>query len=111
MGFTFDRLGVRVPAVVVSAYTRAGTVIHDEMHHASVIATLCAQHGLAPLTARDAGATPIHNALTSDTPRQPSTWPMACSTDRSAPSLASAATSPGPSLTAGVSSRPGPGST
>ena len=75
MGFTFDRLGVRVPAVVVSAYTQAGTVIHDEMHHASVIATLCAQHGLAPLTARDAGATPIHNALTSDTPRQPSTWP------------------------------------
>lgn len=75
MGFAFDRLGLRVPAVVVSAYTQAGTVIHDEMHHASVIATLCAQHGLAPLTARDAGAATIHNALTSDTPRQPSTWP------------------------------------
>jgi len=33
MGFTFDRLGLRVPAIVVSAYTAAATVIHDEMHH------------------------------------------------------------------------------
>ena len=36
MGFTFDRLGARVPAIAVSAYTRAGTIIHDEMHHGSV---------------------------------------------------------------------------
>ncbi len=75
MGFAFDRLGLRVPAIVVSAYTRAGTVIHDEMHHGSLAATLATQHGLAPLTARDAGAPPIHNALTLDTPRQPYTWP------------------------------------
>ncbi len=75
MGFTFDRLGLRVPAIVVSAYTRAGTVIHDEMHHGSLAATLARQHGLAPLTARDAGATPIHNAVTLDAPRQPYTWP------------------------------------
>jgi phospholipase C len=75
MGFAFDRLGVRVPAVVVSAYTAAGTVIHDEMHHGSVINTLCRQHGLAPLNARDAGANPIFNAINTDTPRQPYTWP------------------------------------
>ena len=74
-GFAFDRLGLRVPALVVSAYTDAGTVIHDEMHHGSVIATLAHQHGLAPLTARDAGATPIHNAITRTAARQPYTWP------------------------------------
>ena len=33
---------------------RAGTIIHDEMHHAAVIATLWRKYGLEPLTARDA---------------------------------------------------------
>lgn len=76
MGFAFDRLGLRVPAIVVSAYTAAGTVIHDEMHHGSIINTLCRQHGLAPLNARDAGANPIFNAINTSTPRQPYTWPQ-----------------------------------
>ncbi|WP_282837358.1 alkaline phosphatase family protein [Microbacterium flavum] len=75
MGFAFDRLGVRVPAIVVSAYTASGTVIHDEMHHGAVINTLCRQHGLKPLNARDAGANPIYNAINTATPRQPYTWP------------------------------------
>jgi len=76
MGFRFDRLGLRVPAIVVSAYTAAGTVIHDEMHHGSVINTLCRLHGLRPLTARDAGANPVFNAINLTVPRQPYTWPQ-----------------------------------
>ncbi|MCR2764136.1 hypothetical protein NQ152_11545 [Microbacterium sp. zg.B48] len=76
MGFTFDRLGVRVPAIVVSAYTAANTVIHDEMHHGSVINTLCRQHGLAPLTLRDQSANPIFNSVNLTEPRQPYTWPQ-----------------------------------
>ncbi|RLK52262.1 alkaline phosphatase family protein [Microbacterium telephonicum] len=76
MGFTFDRLGLRVPAIVVSAYTAAGTVVHDEMHHGSVINTLCRLHGLRPLTARDQTANPIFNAVNLTTPRQPYTWPQ-----------------------------------
>ena len=76
MGFTFDRLGVRVPTIVVSAYTAAGTVIHDEMHHGSVINTLCRQHGLAPLTLRDQSANPIFNSINLTDPRQPYTWPQ-----------------------------------
>lgn len=76
MGFTFDRLGVRVPSILVSAYTAAGTVIHDEMHHGSMINTLCRLHGLRPLTARDAGANPVFPAINLTTPRQPSTWPQ-----------------------------------
>jgi phospholipase C len=75
MGFVFDRLGVRVPAIVVSAYTARNTVIHDEMHHGSVINTLCRLHGLRPLTARDETANPIFNAVNLSTPRQPYTWP------------------------------------
>ena len=75
MGFLFDRLGVRVPAIVVSAYTARNTVIHDEMHHGSVINTVCRQHGLAPLTLRDQTANPIFNAINLVEPRQPYTWP------------------------------------
>jgi phospholipase C len=74
-GFTFDRLGVRVPAIAISAYTARGTIIHDEMHHAAVIATLCRDHQLPHLTERDRGARTIHNAVNRTTPRQPGTWP------------------------------------
>ncbi|MET0734259.1 MAG: alkaline phosphatase family protein [Microbacterium sp.] len=76
MGFGFDRLGLRVPAIVVSAYTAQGTVLHDEMHHGSVINTLCRLHGLRPLTARDASANPIFNAINLAVPRQPYAWPQ-----------------------------------
>jgi len=75
MGFTFDRLGCRVPAIAVSAYTRAGTVINDELQHSSVIATLSRLHGLKPLTRRDASANDMFDAVNLDKPRHPSTWP------------------------------------
>jgi phospholipase C len=75
MGFQFDRLGVRVPAIAISAYTKAGTIIHDEMHHAAVVATLCNKFGLEPLTARDTGARDITNAINLTEPRQPWDWP------------------------------------
>jgi phospholipase C len=94
MGFTFDRLGLRVPAIVVSAYTRAGSVIHDEMHHGSIIHTLCQQHGLKPITHRDDQATGIFNAINLTTPRQPALWPdvypsyVPTNPEASAPSLA-----------------------
>ena len=76
MGFTFDRLGCRVPAIAVSAYTRADTIIHDEMHHGSVIATLSRLHGLRPLTRRDAGANDLFSAVNLEVPRDPRTWPV-----------------------------------
>ncbi|MDR6198360.1 phospholipase C [Microbacterium sp. SORGH_AS428] len=75
MGFRFDRLGVRVPAIAVSAYTKAGTVINEEIHHAAVIATLCRLHGLEPLTDRDRGAPTLFSATNLTEPRDPSTWP------------------------------------
>jgi phospholipase C len=75
MGFRFDRLGARVPAIAVSAYTRSGTIIHDEMHHGSVIATLCRLQGLEPLTRRDAGANTMFPVVNLQTPRDPRDWP------------------------------------
>jgi len=75
MGFTFDRLGCRVPTIIVSAYTRKGTVINDEMHHGSIIHTLCQLHGLEPLSHRDDQARGIFNAVNLAKPRQPALWP------------------------------------
>ncbi|MBT2496013.1 hypothetical protein J7E45_10375 [Microbacterium sp. ISL-59] len=75
MGFTFDRLGCRVPAIAVSAYTKRGTIIHDEMHHGSVTATLSRLHGLEPLNERDASANTLFNVVNLDQPRHPADWP------------------------------------
>jgi len=75
MGFAFDRLGVRVPAILVSAYTKAGTVVNDEMHHGSVINTLCRLHGLTPLSQRDEAANALFNGINLDKGRQPALWP------------------------------------
>ena len=75
MGFTFNRLGVRVPAIAVSAWTKSGTVINDEMHHGSAIAALCRKYNLKHLTARDESARDITNAVNLKEPRQPWDWP------------------------------------
>lgn len=69
-GFKFDRLGVRVPAIIVSPYVPAGTVIKDVFEHASIPATLRDIFGTgAPLTLRDQEARPVTSALTLSTPR------------------------------------------
>jgi phospholipase C len=75
MGFTFDRLGVRVPAIAVSAWTKSGTIINDEMHHAAAIISLCNKYNLKPLTARDDNARDLTNAINLTEPRQPWDWP------------------------------------
>ena len=76
MEFRFDRLGVRVPAIAISAYTAKGQIVNDPMHHGSVIATLAERFDIEPLTARDAGAPTLANAMTLTTPRDPSLWPQ-----------------------------------
>ena len=52
----------------------AGTIIHDEMHHGAVIATLSRLHGLKPLTRRDPDANDLFNAVNLDAPASVS-WP------------------------------------
>jgi hypothetical protein len=47
-GFKFDQLGVRVPMIVCSAYTRAGTIINTTLDSTSVIKTLQRRWELDP---------------------------------------------------------------
>ena len=75
-GFTFDRSGYRVPAILVSPWVEQGAVFNDEYRHTSLIATLRKAWGLGgPLTGRDAIARTFEAAFTLDAPRDPSTWP------------------------------------
>jgi phospholipase C len=76
MGFRFDRLGVRVPSIAVSAYTHQNTVVNRPVHHAAVISTLCHKFGLANLTERDLDAPDLRDAINLDAPRAPSSWPQ-----------------------------------
>lgn len=82
--FLFDHLGVRVPAIVVSAYTAKGTIIGSDPNdrstifdHTSVLATAEKFFGLAPLTKRDAAANTLEVALNQATARTdaPTTLP------------------------------------
>jgi phospholipase C len=70
-GYDFGTFGIRVPAVIVSPYVPAGSVIRPSgptpFDHTSIIATLRKLFGFAPLTARDAAAPDLLAAL-SDTP-------------------------------------------
>jgi phospholipase C len=52
----YDRLGFRVPAVLVSPYAKPGYVSHEIYDHTSVLKLLEMKWNLPPLTARDAGA-------------------------------------------------------
>ena len=76
MGFGFDRLGVRLPAIAVSPWISERTVVNDVYHHTSVIRTMRERWDLGPpLTGRDATAPDLAPLLTRDTPRAPDDWP------------------------------------
>src|SRR6478752_3302878 len=74
-GFTFDRSGYRVPAIVVSPWVEPGSVYNEEYRHTSLIATLRKAWDLGePLTGRDAAARTFEHVFTLDQPRDPDTW-------------------------------------
>jgi phospholipase C len=73
-GFDFTRFGVRVPAVLVSPLIPAGTVFRvpagsTPLDHTSVLKTIETRWGLPALTARDAAAPDVGDALSLATPR------------------------------------------
>jgi phospholipase C len=77
MGFTFDRLGMRVPAIAISPWISAQTVVTGNYRHTSLIRTLRDRWSLgAPLTARDADAPSLAPVLSRTTPRNPKDWPQ-----------------------------------
>jgi phospholipase C len=60
--YTFDLLGVRVPALLVSPYAAAG-VLHEQMDHTSLLKYLIDKWELAPLGERTARANSFAGAL------------------------------------------------
>lgn len=76
-GFTFTRLGVRVPAVMISPFIPAGTIDHRAYDHSSIPRTVEKVFGLQPLTKRDRVASPVDALLTLPEARQdpPETLP------------------------------------
>jgi phospholipase C len=75
LGFTFDRSGYRVPAILVSPWIPKGSVFNDEYRHTSLIATLRKRWNLGdPFTRRDASARTFDHLFTLDEPRDPQTW-------------------------------------
>jgi phospholipase C len=72
--FNFERLGVRVPTVLVSPFIPRGTIIRDKVFdHTSVIATASKLFVKSPpffLTERDRRALTFEDCLTLPTPRQ-----------------------------------------
>jgi phospholipase C len=75
LGFTFDRSGYRVPAIVVSPWVEAGSVYNQEHRHTSLIATLRKRWGLGDaFTQRDASARTFEYVFSRATPRDPATW-------------------------------------
>ncbi|WP_298419365.1 alkaline phosphatase family protein [uncultured Kordia sp.] len=55
-GFKFDRLGVRVPMVMVSSHIEKNTIINDIFDHTSFIKTMCEKWEMDNLTDRDKNA-------------------------------------------------------
>jgi hypothetical protein len=79
--FAFDRLGVRVPMVMISAHINAGTIVNTVYEHTSFIRTMMAKwnltwNGLPYLTQRDRNAPTFGEVFTRSAPRDPATWPV-----------------------------------
>jgi len=77
--FRFDRMGVRVPAVLISSYIKAGTVFRARdsksgreipLDHTAVIKTITNRFGLASLTRRDEASADVAQGLTLAKPRR-----------------------------------------
>jgi phospholipase C len=77
MGFRFDRSGLRVPTLAISAWVDPRTVVNQEFRSTSVIRTLRERWSLGgPLTQRDAAAPDIAPILSRTTPRPAEEWPI-----------------------------------
>src|SRR6185503_11179777 len=73
-GFNFERLGVRVPMVMVSANIAANTIVNSPMHHCSFLQTMQQKWGLTSLGPRQDTA-PAFTEVFTPTARSLDTWP------------------------------------
>ena len=76
MGFTFDRAGVRIPTLAISAWIPERTVISAEHRATSLMATMRQRWNLgAPLSAREASARSFSDIFTLTRPRTQEQFP------------------------------------
>jgi phospholipase C len=68
-GFTFDQLGPRVPAVIVSPLIPRNLIDHRAHDHSTILATIERVFGLEPLTKRDAAANSVDTLVRLPRPR------------------------------------------
>jgi len=68
-GFRFDRLGVRVPALVISPWVRRGVIDHTTYDHTSILATAERLYGMSALTGRDGDANDLLHLISLEAPR------------------------------------------
>lgn len=81
--FDFKRLGVRVPALVISPYIQKGTIDHKTHDHSSIPATLEKRFNLPPMTQRDRSSETLEHLFNLKTPRKdaPLTLPQPYETE------------------------------
>jgi phospholipase C len=79
--FDFTRLGVRVPAIIVSPLIPKNMIDHTQYDHNSILATLSDRFGTNTLTKRDAAATPFSHVFRLPSAREdaPTTLPTPAS--------------------------------
>jgi phospholipase C len=68
-GFTFDQLGPRVPAVIVSPLIPRNVIDHRQYEHSSIVSTLVRLFDLKELTARSSFTSDVKPLATLDVPR------------------------------------------
>ena len=77
MGFTFNRSGVGIPTLAISAWIPEQTVVNDEFRATSLLATMRQRFNPGqPLSARDASARSIADIFTLTSPRAQEDWPQ-----------------------------------
>ena len=75
-GFTFDRSGVRIPTLAISAWIPERTVVNDQYWGSSLLSTMRDRWNLGPpFSGRDATARGFGSVFTLDEPRSQSYWP------------------------------------
>lgn len=94
--FGFDRLGIRVPAMLISPLVGKGVVDHTVYDHTSLLATVKKVFGLPRfLTRRDASANTFERHFATGTPRnQDDTPDLSAYADGSAPIFSGGMSSP-----------------
>jgi phospholipase C len=77
--FQFDQLGVRVPSIVISPYTKRNVIDHTIYDHTSMLATVERLFGMRNLTNRDKAANDFLHLISLNSPRNdtPTTLPDA----------------------------------